>query len=357
MSPEQLKAVQRHIIENTFRGLNRRGGPRLSLADYPVDTSTDANSNTSEEDKDPVSAEVTLSNARGLTSNESRILAENYSDALEEGSEESINNFLNDLGVRDFKLKEAPKNSRGSIDKVIERVNQIVNEASIYASENETPLSKVQQDTLRDALIESANNGEKPIVTSISGARRASHRLTLSGNDTISPNERRWKRERDAEIREFERDMLLGLNPSPPVGPSGLFYRGFTDNPFVARDEEFKKKLSDLKIRVKNIRIDSPNGNPLLDYGLRERINAKDLSDKIIEVADQESYLGDQEAADGAYELALSLADFAAGITPGVSIAKDAYELFTGKNVITGEELSGLDRTLAAAGLFYTRWK
>ncbi|MCF8058650.1 MAG: hypothetical protein K9K67_05095 [Bacteriovoracaceae bacterium] len=46
-----------------------------------------------------------------------------------------------------------------------------------------------------------------------------------------------------------------------------------------------------------------------------------------------------------------ALIDIGLGLTPGVSVAKDVYELITGKSLVTGEELSIVDRTLAGIGI------
>ena len=43
--------------------------------------------------------------------------------------------------------------------------------------------------------------------------------------------------------------------------------------------------------------------------------------------------------------------DIGLGLIPGVSLGKDAYELFSGKNLVTGKPLTTADRVLAAVGL------
>ncbi|MFZ9596003.1 MAG: pre-toxin TG domain-containing protein [Bdellovibrionia bacterium] len=67
--------------------------------------------------------------------------------------------------------------------------------------------------------------------------------------------------------------------------------------------------------------------------------------------SDLESIAHSLEYADMAREIALTLVDVGTSVAPGVSTARDAYELITGKNLITGNELSDFDRTLAGVNL------
>ncbi|HEY0421397.1 MAG TPA: pre-toxin TG domain-containing protein, partial [Acetobacteraceae bacterium] len=45
------------------------------------------------------------------------------------------------------------------------------------------------------------------------------------------------------------------------------------------------------------------------------------------------------------------VADMAASFTPGVSAVKDVYEAATGNNVLTGERLSAMERSIAVLGV------
>ena len=58
--------------------------------------------------------------------------------------------------------------------------------------------------------------------------------------------------------------------------------------------------------------------------------------------------LGEGEALQ---KVGLELLDVALTLTPGVSVGKDAYELVTGKNLVTGERLSGFERGMAVVGI------
>ena len=56
---------------------------------------------------------------------------------------------------------------------------------------------------------------------------------------------------------------------------------------------------------------------------------------------------GDFESARTSFRMSLHIADFAAGMIPGVSVAKSLVEAVTGHNYLTGEDLSEFDRAVA----------
>ncbi len=109
---------------------------------------------------------------------------------------------------------------------------------------------------------------------------------------------------------------------------------------FRASGGAFGKKIQNLTDRLD---ASSPSEE--------HRVRAKKFAYVAADVADQENYLGHRENADLALEIATELTDFALSVTPIVSVAKDAYELFYGVNEITGEELTKTDRAFAALGL------
>jgi len=66
----------------------------------------------------------------------------------------------------------------------------------------------------------------------------------------------------------------------------------------------------------------------------------------------KESYVnGDEESSDNLIEKSNTFLDIALGSTPFVGFFKDAYEAYSGKNLLTGEALSDTDRTFAVIGL------
>lgn len=60
---------------------------------------------------------------------------------------------------------------------------------------------------------------------------------------------------------------------------------------------------------------------------------------------------GDLESSKQFEEIATAIVDIGLGLLPVVGVGKDVYELFTGKNLVTGEELSTFERGLAAVGI------
>ena len=93
--------------------------------------------------------------------------------------------------------------------------------------------------------------------------------------------------------------------------------------------------------------ISTQEGAPTYDAQLKAIGYAKGA----MNVAEEYYKQGDPEAGNVAYEVGITLADTALSLTPGVSWAKDGYEALTGRNMVTGEELSTFDRTFAIMGL------
>lgn len=85
---------------------------------------------------------------------------------------------------------------------------------------------------------------------------------------------------------------------------------------------------------------------------LRHRDEAAfSLSSALGKLAGKEFYRGKRPAARASQEMANAMADIALGLTPGVSAAKDFYELVSGRNLVTGEELGTTGRAFAAVGV------
>lgn len=109
---------------------------------------------------------------------------------------------------------------------------------------------------------------------------------------------------------------------------------------FAAPSGEFRNQIQNLDQRLKNT-------HPTEE----QKIQAKSLAETTLQTADEEFFKGNSEVAETSLSIATELADFAASLTPGLSIAKDAFELFTGKNAITGNSLTDSDRVFAGLGL------
>lgn len=77
-----------------------------------------------------------------------------------------------------------------------------------------------------------------------------------------------------------------------------------------------------------------------------------DISKASLVRADQESYLGNKEESDFLLEIAKTAADVLVGIDPFTGTARSVYEVLTGKNLVTGFELSPAERVVAGLGVF-----
>lgn len=80
-------------------------------------------------------------------------------------------------------------------------------------------------------------------------------------------------------------------------------------------------------------------------------VEARNISQKVLTSASQSFATLDNETGTSLLEAGQMIADIALGITPGVSVAKDIYELVSGKNLVTGETLSQTDLVIAGVGV------
>jgi RES domain-containing protein len=67
--------------------------------------------------------------------------------------------------------------------------------------------------------------------------------------------------------------------------------------------------------------------------------------------SEKEYESGDKEFASELLSLSESLLDVGLGLAPGSSLVKDTYELIFGMNMVTGAELSGVDRGISLVGV------
>ena len=82
-----------------------------------------------------------------------------------------------------------------------------------------------------------------------------------------------------------------------------------------------------------------------------EQAQALDLAAEALARADQAIGFGQRGQGQMFREVAVQLIDFALGVIPGVGFAKDFYEAYTGKSVLTGAELSEIERSFAIIGV------
>ncbi len=76
------------------------------------------------------------------------------------------------------------------------------------------------------------------------------------------------------------------------------------------------------------------------------------IADRALDVAEEEYSNGNEPEGDTAHAIATTAVDCALGFVPGVGFAKDAYEAFTGENLVTGAKLSRFEMSMAVLGVF-----
>ncbi len=79
--------------------------------------------------------------------------------------------------------------------------------------------------------------------------------------------------------------------------------------------------------------------------------SARNFGLRAIQIADQAYQTGDSETGNFYKTVATAFADIAIGFVPVVGVSRDIYELFVGKSLLTGEDLSWPERGLAAVGI------
>lgn len=97
----------------------------------------------------------------------------------------------------------------------------------------------------------------------------------------------------------------------------------------------------------------------LLEGKNEKEVTAKKIAKSSLNVAlsslDESIHKEDKEAlheAQDSISLGLQVIDVALSVTPVISSARDVYELFTGKNMVTGEKFETIDYSLAFIGVF-----
>jgi hypothetical protein len=103
---------------------------------------------------------------------------------------------------------------------------------------------------------------------------------------------------------------------------------------------EFGQRYLALKSKFKSVRVED-----IRSYKLVGSAGISFLR------SEEEFEGGDKDFASDLLSLSESLLDVGLGIAPGSSLVKDSYELIFGTNMVTGEELSELDRGIALVGV------
>lgn len=93
------------------------------------------------------------------------------------------------------------------------------------------------------------------------------------------------------------------------------------------------------------------------NFHLEERLAQADgdpealhYSREALRIANDALIIHNQIKANIGYQFSKHFLDIATSVTPGVSWARDAYEFLTGKDLLNGEKLHGVERTIAGAG-------
>ncbi|SMF22967.1 pre-toxin TG domain-containing protein [Pseudobacteriovorax antillogorgiicola] len=87
------------------------------------------------------------------------------------------------------------------------------------------------------------------------------------------------------------------------------------------------------------------------DGTFQQRVTLVNASEAAIQVADQAYRKGEYEEGDIARKIALLAADAALNLNPVGSMASDLHVLLTGKNMVTGEEVSDFEYWTSVAGV------
>ncbi|NTA19303.1 pre-toxin TG domain-containing protein [Agrobacterium tumefaciens] len=113
----------------------------------------------------------------------------------------------------------------------------------------------------------------------------------------------------------------------------------------VARAQAFNDTSSVFASRTRSLHDIFDNGG---GSGLQRR--SLNFAESLAASANTTFYSGDVVSGAEMLRVAMIVLDVATAVTPGISWGRDIYESFTGKNLITGEELSSFERTIAVLG-------
>lgn len=124
------------------------------------------------------------------------------------------------------------------------------------------------------------------------------------------------------------------IDPSTIPDPETIPYQ------FTSEQGDFRASL---ERQYKDLYKISPQGEV--------RQSARQFGLLATQESDNAFHLGHEEDASFYKELGKGFLDIAVGLDPVTGFARSTYELFTGKNMITGVDLSTLDRSLAFLGV------
>jgi hypothetical protein len=137
-----------------------------------------------------------------------------------------------------------------------------------------------------------------------------------------------------------KRYQALGLKQAPEQQQLAL----------ISRVQHFEEQGSIFKTKKQIVQNNLASGtfDDHQDWVAREGLA---IAEGFNATAEEQFYKAELAYGEELRDTAIQLLDVAMGFTPVVSTVKDAYELFAGKNILTGIELSSTERALAGVGV------
>ena len=195
----------------------------------------------------------------------------------------------------------------------LQRAKKLLEEGRKLVKDNKEISQKIRAEV--DEILESSTNEDFSQIANESGQKY---------NDNVD------------ELYDYGERLLDKLDKEQPI-PTGTLPSG--NAPPLTPGQEFvsvERSFSDYARK-------QAGGDPIKNRVL-------DVADDFLGKAEKEYDAGNKEEAETLKTLATTLVDIGLSITPGVSWGRDVYEALTGKDLVTGEELSTFDRTMAVLG-------
>jgi RES domain-containing protein len=222
---------------------------------------------------------------------------------------------------------------------------EVIDESS-FLPESEYPSRAVEIDSARlsETLGRIAELGRVSDTEEMIRARESSNRIDRINERIREINAARERliQDRDAVIEEQEHmfrllAQLKNPNPIVRVGTALLMRAQSSKKEFAG---EFGQRHLALKNKFKSVRVEDIKSYKLVGSAGMSFLRSE-----------EEFEGGDKSFASDLLSLSESLLDVGLGIAPGSSLVKDSYELIFGTNMVTGEELSELERGIALVGV------
>jgi RES domain-containing protein len=213
-------------------------------------------------------------------------------------------------------------------------------------SDANPPSTSLLDESLRRGTVQSFINGglngfSSALLNGVANDFAESQKKNQQALDLQNQNLQQAIAEGTDSINDFHQkhnlNMALG---SPEPLPSTPTNQNLSHYEFQSKDQDFVGRAKE----VQKLLRDRP-------YRYSFSKDVQDIGFESLRVADEEDLAGDIESREKLLELARGMADLMVGIDPFTGFARSAYELATGKNLITGEPLSNFEMGVAAFGL------